>query len=312
MKISFSKNVVNSEGNPLDAGNETIFLQRLFVALNAVLGKKFGQFTFVVHRRVRGEFSGQKIRLDPGSSNRVLIVIADEKEVFPYEDYRSYKCIFHSYGNPKGGASRIHTFPVGYLNAAGDATLIPFENRNTPLFFSGYLNRNRIDLLKQFRSIPWLPKRNLPQGKIFREVARRAVEKFIPERSFNGLLPGARLGFTEWFAKGLPPEEYARVLADTKIAICPPGFVSNETIRHWEAMRLGCVIISSPLPPTHFYKNSPIIQINDWSELMPILEDLLSNPGKLNEIHHATVEWWENTCSEKAVAGYMASVIETR
>lgn len=311
MKPYFPHNVVSSIGEPLDADNEAVFLHRLFCALEARMGDNFANFIFVVHRRVRGEFSGQPIRLDPGGSNRVLIVIADEKEVFPYEEFRSYRWIFHSYGNPAGGASRIHPFPVGYLNAAGNVAAIPFEDRQTPLFFSGYLNKNRVDLLKQFRDIRWLPHRNLPHNKYLREIARRAVDKLVPERNFDNMVPGARLGFTEAFAKGLPPNEYARLLADSKIAICPPGFVSNETIRHWEAMRLGCVVISAPLPPNRFYEGSPIIQLDDWSALLPTVNGLLSKPEKLRDLHAATVEWWNRVCSEEAMAEYMEGVIES-
>jgi hypothetical protein len=195
------------------------------------------------------------------------------------------------------------------MNATGMAESVPFEERTVPVFFSGYLNRNRVDLLKQLRRIPWLPRRNLPNNKYIREIVRRAVEKLITERSFPDLIPGAILAFTEWFAKGLPPEEYAKTLANTKIAICPPGFESHETIRHWEAMRLSCVIISAPLPPNRFYHESPIIQLEDWSELRPLLDRLLSDPDDLRRRHEATVDWWNKKCSETAVADYMADAI---
>jgi hypothetical protein len=142
-----------------------------------------------------------------------------------------------------------------------------------------------------------------------REIARRAVERFTKERDFPNAVPGGRIAFTEWFGKGLQPDEYAKALANTKISICPPGFVNSETIRHWEAMRLGCVVISAPLPPIRFYKDSPIIQLQDWSELMPLLQDLLSNPEKLRLRHEATVDWWQQKCSEDAIADYIASVM---
>jgi len=176
------------------------------------------------------------------------------------------------------------------------------------LFFSGYLNRNRIDLYKQFRPIRWLPKRDLI-GRYPRELARRLVEKVCPERCFDDVFPASSIRFTEWFGKGLEPAVYARTLADTKIALCPPGFVSNETIRHWEAMRLGCVVISAPLPPNRFYKDSPIIQLQDWSELKPLLSRLLANPAELYELHAKTVAWWHNRCSESAVAESMAAIL---
>lgn len=307
---SFPPNVVNSLGVPLEAHGETVFLGRVFKALEARLRDDFRRFTFVVHRRVFGEFAGKEIALDPGGPDRVLIVIADEREVFPCEEFQSYRAVFRAYGAPAGGASGVHAFPVGYLNAAGLAESVDFDGRRITAFFSGYLNRNRLDLYKQFRPVWWLPKRNLSKNKYVREVARRAVEKLTKERSFPDAIPGGQVAFTQWFGKGLAPEEYARTLADTKIALCPPGFESHETIRHWEAMRLGCVVISAPLPPNRFYKDSPILQLEDWSELKPTLARLLENPDELRHRHQATVDWWNRVCSETAVADYMAEVLE--
>lgn len=304
----FPANVVNSRGEPLQAHEETTFLGRVFDALRAKMGDGFFRQTFVVHRRVFGESAGKPIALDPGGENRVLIVLADEREVFPCEQFASYRAIFRSYGAPPGGNSRIHPFPVGYLNAAGQTAVIGFHQRKTSAFFSGYLNRNRVDLYKQFRPVWWLPEKNL-KNRYVKELARRAIEKFTRERSFPDAIPGGQIAFTEWFGKGLAPAEYAKVLADTKIAICPPGFASNETIRHWEAMRLGCVIVSAPLPRNRFYEGSPIIQLDDWSELLPLLRHLLANPSELRQHHEATVDWWNKTCSEAAVADYMAEII---
>lgn len=306
----FPPNVVGSTGEPLEAHGETVFFRRVFSALRERMRDDFGKFTFVVHRRVFGESAGMPIRLDPGGPDRVLIVIADECEVFPCEEFRSYHAVFRSYGAPSGGESRIHAFPVGYLNAAGLAEPVDFERRTITAFFSGYLNRNRLDLYKQFRPVWWLPKKNLSTNRYVREVGRRAIEKLTRERSFPDAIPGGHIAFTEWFGKGLAPYEYARTLADTKIALCPPGFKSHETIRHWEAMRLGCVIISAPLPPNRFYRDSPIFQLEDWSELKPTLARLLENPAELRLRHQATVDWWTRVCSEEAVADYMAGVLE--
>lgn len=302
----FPPNIVDSHGKPLVAYGETVFLQRLFQELHKQLGEEFPKLTFVVHRRAFGEFAGKLIKLERGGPRRVLIVIADEKEVFPVEEYQDYEFVFRAYGNPDG--SVCHAFPVGYHNAAGCAQPVDFNQREISVFFSGYLNRNRLDIYKQFRSVWWLPRRNL-RNRYVKELARRAIERLTKEREFPDAIPGGHIAFTEWFGKGLPAEEYAHTLANTKIALCPPGFVSNETIRHWEALRLGCVVISAPLPENRFYKDSPIIQLQDWSELKPLLSDLLANPAKLFRLHEATVEWWKEHCSETALADYMASLL---
>lgn len=305
----FPPNIVDSLGAPLVAHGETLFLSRFFRALHERMGDEFSRFTFVVHRRVYGDFAGKPIKLDRGGKGRILVVVADEKEVFPVEEYQDYEHVFRAYGNPDG--SLCHAFPVGYHNAAGAAVPVDFDRRTISVFFSGYLNRNRLDLYKQFRPVWWLPKRNL-RNRYVKELARRAVERLTRERAFPDAITGSRIAFTEWFGKGLPPEEYAQTLANTKIALCPPGFVSHETIRHWEAMRLGCAVISAPLPANRYYKDSPIIQLEDWSELKPLLAELLVDTARLRSLHEATVEWWNRVCGEAAVAHQMSDLLKTQ
>lgn len=223
MSASFPPNVVNSISTTLEAGGETTFLQRVFHALQERMRSDFSIFTFVVHRWDYHEKKGAQIELQPGDSKKVLIVLADEREVFPTESFSSYRAIFKAYGNPTCGNSRIFPFPVGYLNAAGNTDARPFDTRTLNVFFSGYLNRNRIDLYKQFRPVLWLPKRNLI-GRYPRELARRMVEKLCVERNFDDAFPASSIRFTEWFGKGLKPNIYSQTLADCKIALCPPGF----------------------------------------------------------------------------------------
>lgn len=300
-------NVVDSLGQPPYVTGESLFLQRIFVELRRELGDRFHEFTFVVHRWKFGERDERPISLDPGGPGRILILICDEKGFFPLQRFPGYEFVFRAYGKPYPRTT-WHPFPIGYFEAAGKEVPISFEHRKNSVFFSGYLNRNRIDLYKQFTRLFWLPRRNLP-GRHLRELARRIVEKFCRKRNFSDQISGSIIQFTEWFGKGLPPEEYARTLADTKIALCPPGFVSHETIRHWEAMRMGCVIISAPLPAIPFYEGSPIIQLEDWSELRPLLDRLLADPAELMKRHLAMREWWENVASEPAIARYMAGII---
>ena len=57
-----------------------------------------------------------------------------------------------------------HAFPVGYHNAAGSAEPVDFDQRGISVFFSGYLNRNRLDLYKQFRPVWWLPRQTSETG----------------------------------------------------------------------------------------------------------------------------------------------------
>jgi len=94
-----------------------------------------------------------------------------------------------------------------------------------------------------------------------------------------------------------------------KDAICPPGFTSPETIRHFEAMTHGCVVISSPLPPNRFYKGSTIIQLSNWNELHAVVKKLLGNKNTVEELFRKTSIWWKSQCSPKALAKEMSSIL---
>jgi hypothetical protein len=98
---------------------------------------------------------------------------------------------------------------------------------------------------------------------------------------------------------------YAQSIAQSKIALCPAG-ISCDTFRIYEAMRAGCVVIVPRQVPAWFNHGWPLIELDDWCELKPIADSLLNNPKKLQEISDQTRAWWEEKCSEEAVARYMA------
>ena len=119
----------------------------------------------------------------------------------------------------------------------------------------------------------------------------------------------ATINFTSGFATGISGSEYANILYNSKIVLCPKGCTSSETFRHYEAMRAGCIIISSDLPDTEFYKNAPFIILKDWKKINSIVRALLMQPDKMQELHLATLDWWKDKCNEGAVAKYMTSRI---
>ena len=105
-------------------------------------------------------------------------------------------------------------------------------------------------------------------------------------------------------------EDYRRVLYDAKIAICPGGYASRESFRHYEALRAGCVIISEPLPDTRFYRGSPIIVLDDWRNLRGVVRELLREPERLETLHRQTRKWWQDMCCEEAVARFMKEKLD--
>lgn len=305
MNNQFPSNVTGLNGAPVPELRSSRFIRRVIESANqelAAAGTSCQMVLFVApnssHRKPQPAF-------DPPKEPTALIVLADEREVFDPRLLPAGYTVFRAYSDASLEQGTAKAFPVGYFDAVADAEGKDFSARTLDLAFTGYLNRNRVDLLKQFYPVSWLPKKNIP-GAALRELARRIANKTISTRDFSQAYPASRIGFTDGFGKGLAPTEYAKQLGDTRISICPPGFVSNESIRHWESMKLGCVIISAPLPPSRFYRGSPIIMLEDWSRLRHVIDDLLENPAELLIRHHAMVQWWSEICSEQAVGRYLA------
>lgn len=305
MNNPFPSNVTGLNGAPVPELHSSRFISRVIESANeefSAAGTSCRIVLFVApnfsHRHPQPAF-------DPPNSPTALIVLADEREVFDPRLLPAGYTVFKAYSDATLKQGTANAFPVGYFDAVADAEGKEFSERSLDLAFTGYLNRNRVDLLKQFHPVPWLPERNIP-GAAFREMARRIASKTIAARDFSHVYPASRIGFTDGFGKGLAPAEYARQLGDTRISICPPGFVSNETIRHWESMKLGCVIISAPLPPSRFYRGSPMIILEDWSRLRHVIDDLLDDPEELLVRHRAMVQWWNEICSERAAGSYLA------
>jgi hypothetical protein len=142
-----------------------------------------------------------------------------------------------------------------------------------------------------------------------RSQVRKNILLFFKSK-FDNKFPHSYIRFTNGFLRGLPPDKYGNMIANSKIVLCPTGVSSKECFRHYEAMRAGCVIISERLPETYFYKDSPIIQIDNWKEGLAKAHDLINDDRELEKISRKTYEWWEERCSEFATAKYMKMCLE--
>jgi hypothetical protein len=229
--------------------------------------------------------------------------LGDEEGTIPHELSRDLRLNLKSYWPISESVGNMHPFPLCGSSAVLERDPIPFEKRRTNVFFSGNLNANRVDFYRQF--IPWgrIPAGNLPL--LMRKLIARGLGtrpgRLMP-RDFSASFPDSVISFTGGFAQGYPPGEFAARLADARIALCPPGFTSHETIRHFEAMSHGCVILSAKLPKNFMYQASPVTEIENWGTLYSVLTDMINRPSRLAEISQSTYEWWDRVLSPKAIA----------
>lgn len=283
---------------------EGAYLKGFFVTLDELLGANFNKWRFlVVHHNQKYGPPPLPIK----GNDVVLVWLSDESSHVPLELRDSFKLILKSYWPHQTSIDNIHPFPLCGCSEVLSSTPMPLNDRKVSVFFSGNLNANRLGLFRQFS---WL--RNVPPFDIASYSLRLGLlkaMKVLPvkmDRDYSSSFNNAYIHFTNGFKQGVSPNTYADLLSQSKLALCPAGFQSSETIRHFEAMRLGCVLISAPLPPNSFYQNSPIIQMQSWRTLQKVVNELLADENEMMRLSSETTAWWEAHCSPAAIAAKTA------
>ncbi len=209
--------------------------------------------------------------------NVVVILISDEKHAIP-RYHNDVRIVFKQYV-PSVLAPNVHPIPLGCMNGFPDLAVKSLNDRQIDFSFVGYLHESRRD---------------------FAGALRAACEK----EKFS-----CHIGITPQPATGMPVGDYAHILNNTKVALCPSGAASPESFRVFEAARAGCVVLTSPKPRTWFYDRFPGIQIESWQGLDKALALLLSDTRVLEALQNKHLEWWENTCSPGVVARYIEALV---
>jgi hypothetical protein len=182
-------------------------------------------------------------------------------------------------------AGRHAPAPLGYHNQV-DVPFVPVGDRSRFAAFAG--------------SIEEPHRRSLPSAKtVSRRQMVAALERFAARR------PDATVAVRATASFGASSEDdpvaYSSELMDTQVALVPRGG-SVETFRWFEAMRVGCVVICERLPPWWFYAGSPAIELRRWRALPRVLERLRDDPAELERRSAASLAWWDEHASERALA----------
>ena len=205
----------------------------------------------------------------------VVILVSDETHGVP-DYHRDVLMVFKQYG-PLTAVRNVRPIPLGCMSGFRPALHVPILERPYDVGFCGYLHPTRA-----------------PFAALAAQLERdpRLRCSFV---------------FTEFSGGGVPVGEYARRLGDTKIALAPIGGSSTESFRVFEALRTGCIVMTPRKPPFWFYEGWPALEIDDWNEdaHAQILE-LLADRARLTALHEAHLAWWQNRCSEKPLAAYIA------
>jgi hypothetical protein len=280
-----------------DELHETAFLERVFFELEQVLGAEFGDYRFYVVSSHDPDV--RPASLEDSAPRKVLLFVSDESQSVPEALRPHYTAIFKSYLPYELPDSNVFPFPLGYLHDVHADPPKPMAERSVSVFFSGSLGPARLPL---YRALHPVYKR-LPT-RVF-ERALSASPRLVREDLSNAV-PGSLIRFTRAFKEGLSAADYGAVLADARIALCPHGARAPETFRHVEAARAGAVVVSPPLPDTHFNRSAPFVIVPSWAVGVRRARELLGDLPALEALQRDTLEWWDGVGSESATARYVA------
>ena len=257
-------------------------------------------------------------------NKKILIQWEDQLGTEPSEKVmNSYLCVFKTHLRKKSNKyNNLFSYPLGIPYKIKELPIIPINERKYNVFYSGNLNKNRFNFyfnlvivrpeLKKLLSLPLLYISSLFEyNKYLRNFSLKLKSLVFKIKAidFSTLYDSSIIKFTRSFEAGLSPEEYARVLSQSKIVLSPKGFFNTECFRFYEALRQGCIVITEKLPETEYYKKDFFIEVNSWGNIDSIIHSLLDDKQKLEELSKEARRYYIEFLSPKGVASYIKTVI---
>ena len=246
----------------------------------------------------RNTYDKTKVDVPETSKELISFITVDESGYVPEEIIKASKFVFKPYyGKDFIKYKNLFHIPQGYSHHVPATEVKTILERSNNVFFIGNLHVGRQNFYRFFTKGYFIPFSILHRSR-----------RLLGE-NFNYFYPDSIIQFTRTFNSGMDKYTYANYLNDSKIVLCPPGNPNVESLRIFEAMRAGCIVISEKLPPLRWYEKSPIIQVNNWRQAHRMITSILKEPNQLQDLHLKTLAWYENVCSPAAVSQYIVDII---
>lgn len=197
-----------------------------------------------------------------------VIQLSDENYKFP--DYYSHlaKFVLRNYWHKNFLQNeKITPFPLGYKKGfwegLPDKSIPAASKRHYMWSFAGQIMKtSRVSMITNMKKIP---------------------PYFVYE--------------TTTFAdpRALPIDQYRDVMLDSIFIPCPRGFWNLDSFRVYEALECGCIPIVEKTPLdyfTLFFGEHPFLSVSTWDDVPALIEDLLSDPERLENRRAECYQWW--------------------
>ena len=235
-------------------------------------------------------------------NNKILMWRSGEKKLHQIKEIQSY--FTHVFANYYWNEENVTSIPLGYNNYV-EKNEIPIEERNYNISFIGALNNHRISMASEITRIH----RYIIAYGLYKnyEKTLKFLNNFLDwtEKS------SGKYFFTWEFNAGISGEDYCNILMHSKIALAPKGWINNETFRMYEAMKYGCVVVTDILPEREYYKNIPVIQVENWKDGFKQIRGMLKNKKLMHELSLKHKAFYDEYLSPKATAKIVADKLNS-
>lgn len=290
------RNVIDDNYDPYEVDLNS-YMGNMFQSLKQNMSS-FDEHTFITYMK---DTWAHPNTVDLQQSNKVLIC-SSEHNVTPLSKIKhGYKHIFAAYHWDDEGITSI---PLGYFSK-NETSLKPVDERMYNITFIGCLNRNRVQLAS---ILSGMPKLFMILGFWFKphltiEFINHLVKWFNPRDYIT---------FNPDFNAGIHGETFINIMNNSKICLVPRGWSNVETYRLYEAMEAGCVVIAEKLPNRKYFKNIPVIQVDNWKEGLKKAKELLNNEELLTELSKKSKMFYDEFLSPEATAKIIIDTIENK
>lgn len=293
LKTLIMKNVITDTGEEIQPGG---FEGDIFNILKKKL-PNFKDYLFIIYGNNDSKLPlSRLIQHD----KKILIWRSNENKMHRMDEVKKhYKYIFANYHWDEDNCKSLQ---LGYHTQSKHNTPIPMHERLYNITFTGCLNRNRISIASILTNIKtqWIGLGLLFRKKLTLKIINNILRFKYPNDYFQ---------FNAGFNNGLDEEDYNFILRNTKIALCPKGFVNGETFRLSEAMKWGCVVISEELPQREYYNGIPIVKVKDWHEGIKIARELINDKDKLETISKESIQYYKTNLSPEAASNLILKTL---
>jgi len=289
-------NVIDDFYDPFDI-NENTHLGQTFMHLKEHMDS-FDEHMFITYLK---DTWAHPNTVDLVHSKKVLIS-SSEHNVTPLTQIKhKYLHVFAQYHWDEEGVTSI---PLGCFSK-NETTIKPVKERMYNTTFIGCLNRNRTKMASILSGVPRLCMFlgfYLNDPKTMKFINH--MVKWRHPRDFYSFNPD--------FNSGVKGDVFMNILNNSKICLVPRGWTNSETYRLYEAMNAGCVVICEKLPDRKYFKDIPVIQVDNWKDGLKKARDLLKDDALLQELSNKSKMFYDEFLSPIATAKIIMEKLENK